>query len=90
MSVRPQGSKRHLNRGAAEVVVSFGSLWCNSLDMKLDINKRVRDMRTPLAARGEPAGSKTGHQMYYMFLNIKQKIPNPCSIHMNRDILTCQ
>ena len=32
MAVTPQTPKCHHNRGAAEVVVTFGSLWCHSHD----------------------------------------------------------
>ena len=38
MAVTPQTPKYHHNRGAAEVVVTFGSLWCHSHDLKLGIN----------------------------------------------------
>ena len=38
MAVTPQTPKCHHNRGAAEVVVTFGSLWCDSHDRKRGIN----------------------------------------------------
>ena len=38
MTVTPQTPKRHHNRGATEVVVTFGSLWCHSHDRKQGIN----------------------------------------------------
>ena len=38
MAVTPQTPKCHHNRGAAEVVVTFGSLWCHSHDHKQGIN----------------------------------------------------
>ena len=38
MAVTPQTPKCHHNRGAAEVVVTFGSLWCHSHDRKRGIN----------------------------------------------------
>ena len=38
MAVTPQTPKCHHNRGAAEVVVTFGSLWCHSYDRKRGIN----------------------------------------------------
>ena len=37
MAVTPQTSKCHHNWGAAEVVVTFGSLWCHSHDRKRGI-----------------------------------------------------
>ena len=38
MAVTPQTPKCHHNRGAAKVVVTFGSLWCHSHDRKRGIN----------------------------------------------------
>ena len=38
MAVTPQTPKRHHNRGAAEVVVTFESLWCHSHDRKQGFN----------------------------------------------------
>ena len=38
MAVTPQTPKCHHNRGVAEVVVTFGSLWCHSHDRKRGIN----------------------------------------------------
>ena len=38
MAVTPQTPKCHHNRGCASVVVTFGSLWCHSHDLKLGIN----------------------------------------------------
>ena len=38
MAVTPQTPKYHHNRGVAEVVVTFGSLWCHSHDRKQGIN----------------------------------------------------
>ena len=38
MAATPQTPKCHHNRGAAEVVVTFGSLWCRSHDRKRGIN----------------------------------------------------
>ena len=38
MAVTPQTPKCHHNRDAAEVVVTFGSLWCHSHDRKQGIN----------------------------------------------------
>ena len=38
MAVTPQTPKYHHNRGVAEVVVTFGSLWCHSHDRKRGIN----------------------------------------------------
>ena len=38
MAVTPQTPKCHHIRGAAEVVVTFGSLWCHSHDLKRGIN----------------------------------------------------
>ena len=38
MAVTPQTPKCHHNLGCASVVVTFGSLWCHSHDLKLGIN----------------------------------------------------
>ena len=38
MAVTPQTPKCHHNRGAAEVVVTSGSLWCHSHERKRGIN----------------------------------------------------
>ena len=38
MAVAPQTPKCHHNLGCASVVVTFGSLWCHSHDLKLGIN----------------------------------------------------
>ena len=38
MAVTPQTPKCHHNRGAAEVVVTFGSLWCHTHDRKRGVN----------------------------------------------------
>ena len=38
MAVTPQTPKCHHNLGYASVVVTFGSLWCHSHDLKLGIN----------------------------------------------------
>ena len=48
-------------------------------------NKRVSEMRVPLAVRRQPE-SRAGSQVCYMFLNIKWKFSNPCSTYPHRGI----
>ena len=44
MAVTPQTPKCHHNLGCASVVVTFGSLWCHSHELKLDINSFNNDL----------------------------------------------
>ena len=41
MAVTPQTPKCHHNLGCASVVLTFGSLWCHSHDLKLGINSFI-------------------------------------------------
>ena len=63
MAVTPQTPKCHHNRGAAEVVVTFGSLWCHSHDRKRGINFYSIMVPQKLTLNKESLASQTASQL---------------------------
>ena len=62
MAVTPQTPKCHHNRGAASVMVTFGSLWCHSHDRKRGINfNSIMDHKINL--KWESFSSQTASQL---------------------------
>ena len=59
MAVTPQIPKCHHNLGSASVVVTFGSLWCHSHDLKLGINSFNKAPTVPITVGGLIANGAT-------------------------------